>query len=202
MRARRRQPRALVLPYLLSSVSSRYNEKRRGFPRRSLRCARKILAEFPREPVGSRFPNQRPFELLVLPERFTPALRRVYAAGRCSRSLSRFAPDFLGESGPFCPICLGPACWLRPLSAFAVFHFQQEHAMGRFPTRIELKCFTLRCCERRRSDADSAIIATVHDRRFTIDDSRFTTQSPLDRIQPLEYLVKLRTLRLHHWHRR
>ena len=144
MRARRRQPRALVLPYLLSSVSSRYNEKRRGFPRRSLRCARKILAEFPREPVGSRFPNQRPFELLVLPERFTPALRRVYAAGRCSRSLSRFAPDFLGESGPFCPICLGLSCWLRPLSAFAVFNFQTDHAMGLIPTRVIAKAASLR----------------------------------------------------------
>ena len=86
------------------------HEKRRGCcrcPRRSLRRARRILAAMPREPSGSRFSSQRPIEESSVPSTVQPALLREAAASGCTRCLSRFAPDFLGESGPFCPICLG-----------------------------------------------------------------------------------------------
>jgi hypothetical protein len=42
---------------------------------------------------------------------------------------------FLGESGPFCPICFGLTCWYRPLSAIAVFNSSTNDAIGRIPTR-------------------------------------------------------------------
>ena len=86
------------------------HEKRRGccrYHRRSLRRARRILAAMPREPSGSRFSSQRPIEESSVPPTVQPALLREAAASGCTRCLSRFAPDFLGESGPFCPICLG-----------------------------------------------------------------------------------------------
>ena len=60
----------------------------------------------PREPIGSRFPSQRPIED-IRASTVHPAQWREVAAGRCTRSLSRSAPFVQEESGPFCPICLG-----------------------------------------------------------------------------------------------
>ena len=113
------------------------HEKRRGCcrcPRRSLRRARRILAAMPREPSGSRFSSQRPIEESSVPPTVQPALLREAAASGCTRCLSRFAPDFLGESGPFCPICLGLRGGIT-LSAPGVFPLRIARAIGQLPTR-------------------------------------------------------------------
>jgi hypothetical protein len=97
----------------------------------------------PRESCDSRFPDRRANEEL-LPR----WLRSHSEAGSCSGSvhaeLFAFAPGFLGESGPFCPICFELPCWRRPLSAPAVFHFPGRSARGFLPTRNSGRFTTLK----------------------------------------------------------
>ena len=122
-------------------------EKRRGrwyVPRRSLRRARRILVGCAARTAGSRFSSRRPIGKLCGSPTVQSAWMRKGAAGRCTRSLSRFAPECLGESGPFCPICLG----LRGGNALTLQPQYGQRliacAIGSLPTRQVGRSATLR----------------------------------------------------------
>lgn len=152
----------------------------RCWPRRPLRRARRIQAAMPREPEVPDF-RASARSRRCLPRRFNPLsggkVQRVDARVCLSPSLR-----YMGESGPFCPICLGLTCWHRPHSASAVFLIPALHAIRRVPDAEFWRAYYSLECQKRT--AEHLVRARVsrrkgamanHDSRGPIPDSRITS---------------------------
>ena len=117
-------------------VEERHRKMRRAgaeFPGALGTDVRRIQAALPRESLGSRFPDRRAIGTFTPASRsWFPARRRGDTVGQCSRCCSHFAPAFLGEPGPFCPICFELRVGIA-LSLHQQYSTKEKLRQGDFP---------------------------------------------------------------------